>query len=677
MSDMNIPGVKGTYDSYVEALMKVERVPRDNAQKDLDSYNEKKKAWQSVNRLSADLRRISNKLYSYENPFAEKKVDSSNERAITATAKREAENAKFKLRVDRVASSDSFLSLPVDKKMNVPQGTYTFIVGDKTISFNWKGGNYRSFMEAVNKRSKGVLSVSEIRTSGNSTSLLFKSEIQGEENRLQFEDDALVFALKNGILKENDGSSVELDKKNVSLAPRSSETVNFSKTVRALEGNILEIRLTKHNSESSGLLNSTGLASDSSASHLTENKTFEELGSMSYQGITITNAPSASGDLPATSSNTGKANPNSGNAMYGTNYPSDNSKNLNIIFLQSSRGVLIPAPPIADIESEQKITIDLSEYGDIKAISFNNSNAQLAFDISNIRVYDPKSSGKYSPANPVSLAQDAIIDFEGIKIQRSSNEIDDLIPGVTLTVHDKTDGTEIIEVKADNELVKNSIIEFVASYNKLLSEINILTQLRPEIVEELSYLTDEEREAAYKRLGLLSGDSTLSSIKNKLRVQANSVYKADDEAQIILLKNMGISTNSSLGGEIEAGRLRGYLEIDEGKLDEAIKNNLSDIKVFFAFDKNGDMLMDSGLAFTIYEQMKPYVERGGIFANKINTLDGKIKSSSAKISEYDKKLAKKEKDLKQKYHSLEGTLQDLSTQSDKIKSFSNQYNKGN
>lgn len=664
MSDMNIPGVTGTYDKYVEALMKVERIPRDNAQKDLDAYKEMRKAWQNVGRLTVDLRKISNKLYSYENPFAEKIVNSTNEKAVTATASREAENASFKIQVDRIASSDSFLSKPVDKKMTVPAGNYTFIVGDKTISFNWKGGNYRSFMETVNARGKGILSVSEIRTTNDSKSLLFKSEIPGEANRLQFEDDALSFALENGIIKKNDSSSVNLDKQNLSLNPRSSETVHFSQTVRATDGNILEITLSRQNAAAAG----TQGANSSSASELNGMKSFEQLGRISYQGITITNEASSAGEL------IGSAVPSTGTATPAA--PSDTAKNLNIISLQSSRGVLIPAPPVSDIDGEQKVVIDLAAYGDVKALAFNNPNSNLAFDISNIRVYDPKSNGEYTAAQPVSLAQDAIIDFEGIKIQRPTNQIDDLIPGVTISLHDKTEGRETVDVKPDNELVKNTIIEFVAHYNDLLSEINILTENRPEIIDELTYLSDEEREAAEKRLGLFSGDSTLSSIKNKLRVQTSSAYKANDETEIVLLKNIGISTNSSFGGELEAGRLRGYLEIDESKLDEAIKNKLPDIKSFFGFDQNGDLLVDSGLAFTLYDQLKPYVDRGGIFANRVASLDRKIKNTTDKISEYDKKLATKEKQLKAKYHALEGTIQDLSTQSDKIKSFSNQNNKG-
>lgn len=666
---MRVPGVTGgAYDNYVEALMKVERIPRDNAQKDLDLYKDKRSAWQNVNRLALDLRTSANELYSFNNPFVEKKVDSSDKNAITATASRAAENASFKVKVDRVASSDSFLSSPIDKKLQVPAGTYTFVVGDKRISFNWNGGNYRNFIENINKRGKDILSVSEIKTTSDSTSLLFKSEVFGEANRLQFQDDALNFALEHGIIKRNDTSAVGLDRQSLVLNPRSSDKIAFSKVVRGTDGNVLEITLRKTYGAGSNSPTETSGTSEGDGATDTDEKTFEQIGSISYQGITITNEESSAGPLPAGVNPPSTAKPTTDSP---DSFAMPQGENLNIFSLESSRGVLIPMPSISNVDGEQKIIVDLAEYGDVKALVLNNPNSGVIIDVQNVRIYDPKSTGDYTASNPVSVAADAIIDFEGIKIQRPTNKIDDLIPGVTLNLHDKTEGTAKVDIKPDNELIKNAIIEFVAKYNQVLTEVNILTQIKPEIVDELTYLTDEEREAAEKRLGLFSGDSSLNSLKNNLRLLTSSSYRSHDETKVMLLSSIGISTNASIGAsEMEAGRMRGYLEVDEKKLDEAIENNLDDIKLFFGFDQDSDKLVDSGLAFRLHEQITPYTQRSGIFSTRIASLDSQISKTNNKIAEYDKKLKIKEKELKQKYKSLEGVLKDMQNQADKIKSFS-------
>ncbi|MEL3908882.1 MAG: flagellar filament capping protein FliD [Treponemataceae bacterium] len=668
MSDMRVPGVTGTYDNYVEALMKLERIPRDNAQKDLDLYKDKRSAWQNVNRLVLDLRTSANELYSFNNPFVEKIVDSSEENAITASASRSAENASFKIKVDRVASTDSFLSNPIDKKLQVPAGTYTFTVGDKRISFNWNGGNYRNFIENINRRGKDILSVSEIKTTSDSTSLLFKSQVSGEENRLQFHDDALDFALEHGIIKRNDTSAVGLDRQSLVLNPRSSDKIAFSKTVRGTDGNVLEITLSKAYGSGTNPSTSNFDTLEGGGTTGTDGKTFEQIGSISYQGITITNEASSPGTLPEGIKPPSNANPKTETSPNFNDMPQ--GEDLNIFSLESSRGVLIPMPSISNIDGEQKIIVDLAEYGDVKALVLNNPNSGVVIDVQNVRIYDPKSTGEYTAANPVSVAADAIIDFEGIKIQRPTNKIDDLIPGVTLNLHDKTEGIAKVDIKPDNELIKNAIIEFVAKYNQVLTEVNILTQIKTYIIDEITYLTDEEREAAEKRLGLFSGDSSLNSLKNNLRLITSSPYRSHDDTKIMLLSSMGISTNASMGvSELEAGQMRGYLEIDEKKLDESIENNLNDIKLFFGFDQDGDKLVDSGLAFRLYEQITPYTQRAGIFSTRISSLDSKISKTNDKIAEYDKKLKVKEKELKQKYKSLEGVLKDMQNQSDKIKSF--------
>lgn len=110
MADTKIPGVSGTYDKYIEALMKVERIPRDNAAKELDSYKMQQSAWRQVYRYSNDFKTTAKDLYSYNNPFAEKTAISSNENAVTATTTRDAKEQSFKIKVHQLAESDSFLS---------------------------------------------------------------------------------------------------------------------------------------------------------------------------------------------------------------------------------------------------------------------------------------------------------------------------------------------------------------------------------------------------------------------------------------------------------------------------------------------------------------------------------------------------------------------------------------
>ena len=132
MAGISIPGVTDKYKSndIVESLMKVERIPLTREQENLDSYKEQQSAWRSVNSNMSSLRSSAKTLYSFDNPFNNKLTESSDERAVSATASRNAEYESFKIDVIKPASSDRFMSGELEKDYSVSKGTYTFKIND-------------------------------------------------------------------------------------------------------------------------------------------------------------------------------------------------------------------------------------------------------------------------------------------------------------------------------------------------------------------------------------------------------------------------------------------------------------------------------------------------------------------------------------------------------------------
>ena len=670
MSDMNIPGIgAGKYDNLIETLMKKERAPRDSAAEDLKKYERQNAIWRKIGQFSTEIREKTRELYSFNNPFVEKTVVSSNERAITATASRDAREQTFKISIDQIAQADCFLSKELPKDMQIPKGTYTFTVGEKKVSLNWQGGKYRNFIDAVNKRGKNIIRISEIKTSPAGVSLLFESQLTGEANKLDFSDDALSFALENEIIKKNDRAAVETAKTEATVRAQTTERIAFAQPVRAAQQYVLEYTVSlqrdsgaPHKEASAVPASSvpeTAAADVNAAANGSSNESF---GSVSYKGITVTNAPSDS-------SLTAEA---LGLTATATAIDMPAVEDYEAVSLLSTRGTLIPLPPLADTEEAQSFSIPLSEYGDIAGIAVHNKNTDKTVVLESIRIYDPKATGEYIPVNPVSQAQEAVLSFEGIPVKRSTNKIDDLIPGVTLQLEDKTDKKETISIKPDTEAAKNAIIEFVAKYNRLLAEINIVTSNQQAIIDEIEYFTDDERKTAEENLGALFGDTTLSSLKNNLRQIVSDVYRKNEDTSVRSLAQIGISTKSDTSTGINESRLRGYLEIDEKKLDEALKNSIEDVRYLFGYDTDNDVLIDDGVAFQVFKRIDPYVQRGGIFSTRTNGLAAQIKTSKEKIARYDKELEKKEQELRQKYGNMDGSLRSLQKQSDMITNFKNQ-----
>ena len=695
MADLSIPGVNNQYEKLVEAIMKAERLPREKVATELEKYKEHLSFWQSLNQFSTQVKDVSRSFYSFNNPFNEHIATSSNEASITALATRDAKEQVAKITVKQIASADSFLSNEVSKDMRIEAGTYIFRVGEKTLELKWNGGNYKSFMQAINRRGKDFLSASEIKVTPKTTAILLTSSLLGEKNKLSFEGDALSWGLKMGFLKKGESGKTLLEYSNVMVSPESSSELKLEKLPSTKDAELLEIvfsfqekeekpKLAKNEANSS-IANNEATQSTSNEGEATV-PLFEAVGSVSYKGIVLKNNPSKvfdEGDASLAPKDEASASENTTTSEQMQDSPkveeeaSDDEthiKDLDVFTLKFENGEYLKLTSVKDSKEKQVLSFPLSESKKIGSILLNNNN-ELPLKIESVKVFTKDSSGEYVPNNPASTARDAIISYQGIEMKRDTNKIDDVIPAVTLNLHSKTERAEDIEIKPDVELVKSSIIEFVAKYNRLMAEINILTTNKSEVVEELSYFSDEEKASALKRLGSFYGDSTLSSLKSNLQQKMSNAYGVGDDLSIKLLVEMGISTNANANSGMDASRLRGYLEIDEKQLEKALTENMEGVKDFFGYDSDGDIIIDSGLAYSIYEYLNPYTQRGGIFSNRISAVQDKIKTSEKRIVDYDKKLAQKEADLKRKYGMMEGTLKDLKKQSDAISNFNKSLEK--
>jgi flagellar hook-associated protein 2 len=294
---------------------------------------------------------------------------------------------------------------------------------------------------------------------------------------------------------------------------------------------------------------------------------------------------------------------------------------------------------------------------------------------------NPEALGCFRPRNPVSTAQDAVITMEGIEIRRDTNTIDDLIPGVTLNTRGVSSRPVTLGIEPDREEIKDSIITLIGNYNRLMAEMNVLTRNDTAIIEELTYLSDDERETMAARLGAFSGDSILSQFRNNLQRTASMPYPTSGEEQdYMLLAQIGISTNASrsgIGGGYDPARLRGYLEIDEKVLDAALETKLPVIRQLFGYDTDGDLIVDSGLAYTIENLSKPYVESGGFISLKAGTIDSRISQDRRRIETMDRQLAAREAQLKLQYGEMEGAYSRMEQMSTSLDSLNRQTGTNN
>ncbi|MBI9105220.1 MAG: flagellar filament capping protein FliD [Spirochaetales bacterium] len=662
MPDIVIPGVNSglNTDKIVSKLMELERIPLKRKEDERDTYESEKTIWQDLSQNISKLQDTAKGLYGANNPFNERIAESSNEKVITAVASRNAVEQEKEITVLQKASADRFLSDSMDKEFDAPSGSYEFAVGDEEISFNFRGGTLERLADRINSRGRDMLRAQVIKDSPDTSVLLIESTKEGYENKLEFkEGSALEFAIASGILKRTDSSlriipplaaagstGVEaISGKETLIKPGAAGSFPIDPPVIDNGKLLVEFKVTINDLEQQKWVPPTPPPGPEKPNP----------GNLSFKGVYIENADSIV-KLPS----------------WEKPQPPEKIENLEV-FSSGSEGTKRNFPSLRDTASVQTISLKLSQLGGkIDSIIFQNNNTYKEITISEIKIYDPDARGEWEPARPIAQAANSRLMIDGIEISRKSNTIEDLIPGVTLTLKGENEEAVTLNITPDREQIKDKIINFVGSYNRLQADLGILTTNDGAIISELDYFTEEETKTAKERIGYFQGDSTLIQMKSRLQMLMMEPYSTTSSDSIRMLSQIGISTNSSgYGSGVNNSKLRGYIEINEDELDAALDVNIQTVKDLFGRDSDGDLIIDSGAAYKTQEYSKPFTGTNGIISYRISSLDSRIDRTERDIANYELKMIDKEAELKNKYATMEGNLNSMRQSSNSINSLNN------
>ncbi|PKL02516.1 MAG: hypothetical protein CVV55_04050, partial [Synergistetes bacterium HGW-Synergistetes-2] len=158
-----------------------------------------------------------------------------------------------------------------------------------------------------------------------------------------------------------------------------------------------------------------------------------------------------------------------------------------------------------------------------------------------------------NPTDPRIAAQDAEFKIDGLTVTRSSNQVDDLLEGVKLTINGP--GTVIMDITQDAEQAVTGVQDFVTAYNDALDWINV----------RLSESTQEDAEDDFsKKFGLLHGNSMLWQSKSQLRMLMTSSvtakYSTKTGSTVLgTMASRGLSSNSTF--ELTVGVRTAQIEV--------------------------------------------------------------------------------------------------------------------
>ena len=230
---------------------------------------------------------------------------------------------------------------------------------------------------------------------------------------------------------------------------------------------------------------------------------------------------------------------------------------------------------------------------------------------------------------------DVALGTQAITINRSTNTLTDVIPGVTLNLQGEDTVNPVnITVSQDNEAVKESIGNFVKAYNDVLSFIKERTNYDPQTKER----------------GIFVGETLPRSVQNRLR-----------EAIFSEVSGLTIFTSASQIG-FETQPNDGTIKLNDTTLDQALSENYSAVRDLFiantATGTNGiaELLIDA------VDELKD-IESGALTLRQ-EGLTSTVANLTSQIDQKETQMVRFEELLRIRFANLDGLLASLQSQQD-------------
>ncbi len=244
------------------------------------------------------------------------------------------------------------------------------------------------------------------------------------------------------------------------------------------------------------------------------------------------------------------------------------------------------------------------------------------------------SSLEYDPANGLNsltesiAAQDALIEIDGFEIASSKNTITGAVQGVTINLQAADPGNTFeLLVENDEQAVRDSIQEFVDTYNELIGVMDTLTSF------------DAEAELA----GPLLGDASIRNIREQVRREFSSNVAGLDGP---------FSSLAEIGIEMQ---LDGKLAIADEKLSPVLAEDFSKLGQLFG--------SNDGYATRLFGLVDGFLSTEGIIEIRTSGLNSKIENISEQQSALNERLARLETRLLRQFNALDSLISQLTSTS--------------
>ena len=224
--------------------------------------------------------------------------------------------------------------------------------------------------------------------------------------------------------------------------------------------------------------------------------------------------------------------------------------------------------------------------------------------------------------------QNATFTVNGIEVERSSNEIKDVIDGVTLNL--RSEGFTHISVGLDTERLETAIKDFVDQYNSTMTFIEDKLSAGVPGVEGSK--------------GDLAGDSTLMRLQSSLRQMVTSGLNVEG-SEVKDISRLGVTTIDRFG----------KLQFDPSELRKQMGEDMEGVQKF----------LKDGFAPRVSDYIDSFVStRNGIIKTKTESYDRTLKDINNQIETFNKRMERREEYYVKMFSALDVAMMRAESQMD-------------
>ncbi len=306
----------------------------------------------------------------------------------------------------------------------------------------------------------------------------------------------------------------------------------------------------------------------------------------------------------------------------------------------NAAGAGVNASVIQNTTTTSRLVMTSEQTGSSNAVHLSNTEGTvldqigLTSEVISGRQESTDTDGGYLLSDVTAL--NAAFTINGVHVLRESNNVSDVLEGVTINLKKADANPVTITVGIDTENIRESVEKFIKEYNEALTYLNSRTTIDPHT----------------RVRQIFAGDHIFRFLRMDLRSIVGGPVDSVEEGNPSMLTQIGIGIAAD-----------GTLSIADGaKLDELLQENSAKVADIFH--------SENGVANQLKARLSEFISTGGIIENSRDGADNQINNLNNRIDLLEKRIEGRVQRFRDEFVRLQGMLQMANRQMEMINAIS-------